>query len=300
MEEKNYNSLDRYYKKRFGKKVFKVCLDAGFSCPNKDGTKGTGGCIFCNGSAGVGDGRMSLKEQFDTIRDVLKKKWPNAGYIVFLEANTNTYGPFEKLKEIYEDVLDFEGVLGLSIATRCDSIDEYVYDYLEELSKRIYLSIELGLQSSFNESLDFLNRGHTKEEFGDCVENLRKRGIEVVVHLINGIPGESKSMMIENVRFINELDVQGVKFHMLYIEKGTRLAKMYEEKPFRLLTDIEYIDILASQIEVLDEGIVVHRLLSGPDNGKLLAPKWLFGKFKNLNAIERYFKDKGVIQGNKK
>lgn len=175
-----------------------------------------------------------------------------------------------------------------------------MYDYLEDLNKKTYLSIELGLQSSFDESLKFLNRGHTREEFAKCVKSLRKRDIEVVVHLINGIPGETLDMMVETARFIDSLDVQGVKFHMLYIEEGTELARLYEKEPFYLLTRLEYMEILGKQIEVLDKKIVVHRLLSGPDNKKLIEPKWLFGKFKNLNAIEKYFKDNDIIQGKKK
>ncbi len=300
METKRYESLDRFYKKKFGSKVFKVSIDANFDCPNKDGTKGTGGCIFCTGSRGIGNKEESLTNQFEKVKDVLSLKWKNAKYIPFLEANTNTYASLEKLKKIYEPLLLLKDVVGLAIATRCDAFTEEIYDYLEELSKRTYLSIELGLQSSVDDTLIKLNRGHTVAEFSDCVRELRSRHIDVVVHIINGLPGETPAMMLDTVRYLNTLDIQGIKFHMLYIEEGSRLAELYRSNPFPLLTREEYIKILSEQVELLDENIVIHRLLSGPDNKKLLAPTWLRGKFTNLNAIEAYFLAHDIRQGRKK
>lgn len=288
MGEKCYKSLDQFYKEKFGEKVFKVSLDAGFSCPNKDGLKGRGGCIFCNGSVTIGDKRENLIAQFESVKEVLHKKWPKAKYIAFLEANTNTYADVDTLKKIYEPLIRLDGVVGLSIATRCDAISEEVYDYLEDLNKRTYLSIELGLQSAHDETLKYLNRGHTVSEFTECVKELRKRGIDVVVHIINGLPYETKNMMIETIKYVNGLDVQGIKFHMLYIERGTLIESIYRKEKFPLLSREEYIEILGEQIKLLDKNIVVHRLLSGPNNKLLIEPKWLIGKFKNLNAIEDY------------
>ncbi len=296
----SYKSLNDFYREKFGKKIFKVSLDAGFSCPNKDGTKGVNGCTFCNGSVAIGDRKKSLKEQFEEVKKRLHAKWPSAGYIPFLEANTNTYASLETLKSIYEPLLILGGVVGLSIATRCDAITPEIYEYLSDLNERTYLTIELGLQSAHDETLRMINRGHTVDEFTECVRNLRRRKINVVVHIIDGFPWETPEMMIETIRYINRLDVQGIKFHMLFIEKGTTLAEMYEANPFPLLTRDEYIRILAEQIEVLDEKIVVHRLISGPDNRKLLAPTWLLGKFTNLNAITKYFKEHAIHQGTKK
>lgn len=299
MNEKNYRDLNSFYREKFGCKVFKVSLDAGFGCPNKDGTKETGGCIFCNGSFGVGNKNEDLKLQFKHVRDALHKKWKDAKYIVFFEANTNTYAEVRELKKIYEEVLTFKDVVGLSIATRCDAISDEVYDYLEDLSRRTYLSIELGLQSMHDVTLQKINRGHTLEEFTACVKNLRGRGIDVVVHIIDGLPGEDEKMMIETCKYIDSLGVQGIKFHALYVEEGTTLAQMYKRKPFALLTREEYFRIVGKQLECLSSDIVVHRLLSGPDNKKLIAPTWMLGKFVNLNAMEKYFKDKNIFQGKK-
>ncbi len=297
MCEKRYYSLDRYYKSKYGCKVFKVSLDAGFSCPNKDGVKGTNGCIFCNGSTGIGYVGDSLKEQFSKVKAKLSSKWPNAKCIPFLEANSNTYAPLEKIKGVYEELLTYEDVVGLNIATRCDSIKEETYDYLEELSKRTNLTVELGLQSSFNETLKFLNRGHTKNEFTVCVQELKRRGIDVVVHIINGLPYETEEMMMETVRYVNSLKPSGIKFHMLYIEEGTEIERIYKEKTFPLLSREDYIRILCNQIAVLDENIVVHRLVSDPNAKKLVEPKWLTKKFEILNDIDAYLENNDIIQG---
>ncbi len=294
----HFRSLNDYYREKFGCKIVKVSIDAGFTCPNKDGTKNVGGCIFCNGSTLVG-GNGDVVSQFYTAKKVMDKKWKNSKYIVFLEANTNTYGSLEKLKSIYEKLIELPDVVGLNIATRCDVISGEVYDYLEILSKRTFLTIELGLQSSKNETLRFLNRGHTREEFTECVGELKRRNIEVVAHIINGLPNESEDDMLENVRYLNGLGVDGIKFHMLYIERGTKLASMYQEKPFKLLTREEYIHILGRQIEILNSNVVVHRLTSDPNRDKLIEPKWLERKFITLNAIDRYLVENGIYQGSK-
>lgn len=293
------NSLDKFYKQKFGSKVVKVSLDAGFSCPNKDGKKNVGGCIFCNGATLVDGNSNDIVEKFETARMSLSKKWPNAKYIPFLEANTNTYGNLDELKRVYEPLLGLEDVVGFSIATRCDSISDEVYRYLGELNKRTYLTIELGLQSSHDETLEFLNRGHTRKEFTDCVKKLKSLGINVVVHIINGLPNETREMMIETVRYVNSLGVDGIKFHMLYIEEGTKLAEIYKTSPFRLLTKDEYIDILLEQIRILNSNIVIHRLVSDPNREKLIAPMWLVGKFKILNEIDRRLVDEDIYQGEK-
>ncbi len=294
----HFRSLNDYYREKFGCKIVKVSIDAGFTCPNKDGTKNVGGCIFCNGSTLVG-GNGDVISQFYTAKQVMDKKWKNSKYIVFLEANTNTYGSLEKLKSIYEKLIVLPDVVGLNIATRCDAISAEVYDYLEDLSKRTFLTVELGLQSSKNETLKVLNRGHTCEEFTECVRDLKRRNIEVVAHIINGIPGENEEDMLNNVRYLNGLGIDGIKFHMLYIEKGTKLADMYEERPFKLLTREEYIRILGKQMEVLNSSIVVHRLTSDPNREKLIEPKWLEKKFITLNAIDKYFLENDIYQGSK-
>ncbi len=300
MNGKHFYSLDDYYRKKFGCKVIKISLDIGLNCPNRDGTKGYGGCIFCNGVPGIGNSKEDIKTQFNNVKNLLKRKWPNAKYIAFFENNTNTYASLEKLKSIYEEVLSYPDVVGISIATRCDSISSDLMDYLAILSKKTFISIELGLQSSHDETLKWCNRGHSVLEFTDCVTRLKKYNIEVVAHIINGLPNETEKMMLETIDYLNELKVDGIKFHMLYIEEGTRLASLYLENPFNLLSREEYIRILGKQILRLDKKIVVHRLISGPDNKKLIEPQWLKGKFLNLNAINDYFVKNDIYQGAKK
>lgn len=300
MNEKRYYSLDKFYKEKFGTKVFKISLDAGFTCPNKDGLKNVGGCIFCNGVAGIGEKKDSLEIQFEKVKEVLLKKWKKGKFIPFLEANTNTYAPLDKLKEIYEPLLKLDNVVGLNIATRCDSISEEVYDYLSELNKRTYLTVELGLQSSFDETLKLINRGHTKDDFTKCVHELRSRNINVVVHIINGLPYETEEMMYETIRYVNSLSIQGIKFHMLYIEKGTKLESLYQKEKFNLLSKEDYIRIVCNQIAMLDKSIVIHRLISDPNRSLLIEPKWLINKFETLNEIDKCLEEHNLYQGKEK
>lgn len=297
---KHFNSLDDFYKNKFGVKVVKISLDAGFTCPNKDGTISYGGCIFCNGATLVDGESDDIVTKFLTAKKNMSKKWKNAKYIPFLEANTNTYASVDELKKVYEPLIRQDDVVGLNIATRCDSISEEVLEYLKDLNSRTYLTIELGLQSSHDETLKFLNRGHTRDDFTKCVKKLEDARINVVVHVINGLPFEDEDMMLDTVRYVNSLGVQGIKFHMLYIEEGTILAKIYKNKPFRLLTEDEYIEILIKEIKILDKNIVIHRLVSDPNREKLIEPQWLSGKFRILNEIDRRLEKYDVYQGGKK
>ena len=297
MNEKHYYTLDRFYKEKFGCKVFKVSLDAGFTCPNKDGSKGIGGCIFCSSTPYIGDANKSLLEQFDTIKAMLQKKWKNAKYIVYLEANSNTYGSVDKLKSIYEPLIKIDNVVGLNIGTRCDCLTDAILDYLEDLSRRTYLTVELGLQSSFDTTLNLLNRRHNVDDFTQAVNNLKKRNIDIVVHIINGLPYETKEMMFDTIRYINSLHVNGIKIHMLYIESGTQLAKMYASKHYPILSKDEYIEIVVKQLELLSKDVVIHRITSDPDKNKLITPDWLVKKFVVLNDIDKYMRKNGVYQG---
>ena len=286
---KRYHTLDFFNKQKFGCKVFKISLNGGFTCPNKDGKVGTKGCIYCSKSgSGEYAGRVNddLEKQFNDIKDVMIKKWPNGKYIGYFQANTNTYAPVEVLKEKYEKVLGFDNVIGLNIATRPDAISSECYDYLEELNKRTYLTVELGLQSIHPETIKLINRCHTLECFKDAVLELRKRNINVVVHIINGLPYETKEMMIETAKYLNELDIQGVKIHMLHILKDTALANLYEKEKFHVLTKNEYVDIVCDQIETLREDIVINRITGDPNSDDLIEPAWLVKKFGVLNEID--------------
>lgn len=299
---KRYHTLDYFYKHKFNSKVFKVSLNGGFTCPNIDGTKGLGGCIYCS-SLGSGEyaGKKtdSLKVQFNSVLTMMLNKWPKAKYIAYFQANTNTYAPLPILKEKFEEVLTYPNVIGLSIATRCDSISNEVYEYLSELNKRTYLTIELGLQTIHEKTSLFINRGHTLKEFEDCVKKLRSLNINVVVHIINGLPYETKEMMIETVKYLNKLDIQGIKIHMLSVLNNTKLAKIYEKEKFNLLTKEEYIDIVCNQLCYLKKEIVINRITGDPKEEDLIAPLWITKKRNIINDIDKYMVKFDLYQGKK-
>ena len=299
---KRYHTLDYYYKNKFNEKVFKVSLNAGFTCPNIDGTKGFGGCIYCSKTGSgefAGKPKDSIKKQFDEIKNMMLKKWPKAKYIAYFQARTNTYAPLPKLKEIYEEVLTYKDVIGINIATRADSISDECLDYLEDLNKRTYLTVELGLQTIKEETSILINRCHTLKEFEDTVKRLRKRNIDVVVHIINGLPNESKIDMLNTVKYLNKLDIQGIKIHMLSITKDTRLENYYKEHPFHVLTKEEYIDIVIDQLELLRPEIVIHRITGDPKLEDLIEPDWLIKKFCVLNDIDKEMVKRDTYQGKK-
>ncbi len=297
---KRYHTLDYFYKNKFNSKVSKISLNAGFTCPNKNGTKGIGGCIYCSklGSGDfAGNINKSLIEQFNEVKNVINKKWPDTLYIGYFQANTNTYAPVNILKEKYEQILKLDKVIGLNIATRPDAITDECLDYLEELSKKTYLTIELGLQSIHEKTIKLINRGHDLECFTSMVDKLRKRNINVVVHIINGLPYETKEMMIETAKFLNTLDIQGIKIHMLHIIKDTKLAEIYEKEQFHILTKEEYIDIVINQLEYLREEIVINRITGDPVKEDLIEPTWLIKKFCILNDIDKEMVKRDTYQG---
>ena len=297
---KRYYTLDYFYKHKFNSKVFKVSLNAGFTCPNKDGKVGLGGCIYCSKTGSgeyAGDVKKDLVTQFNEVKEMMLKKWPKAKYIGYFQANTNTYATVDKLKEKYETILKLDNVVGLNIATRPDSISDECLDYLEELAKKTYLTIELGLQTIHEETSKFINRCHTLECFTDMVEKLRKRNINVVVHIINGLPYETKEMMIETVKYLSNLDIQGIKIHMLSILKDTKLYEIYKLENFKLISREEYIDIVCDQLEYLKEDIVVNRITGDPKISDLVEPDWLIKKVTILNDIDKEMKRRNTYQG---
>lgn len=297
---KRYHTLDYFYKNKFGKKVCKISLNAGFTCPNKDGTKGYGGCIYCSklGSGDfAGNKEKDLITQFNEVKEIMKKKWPDALYIGYFQANTNTYAKTEVLKQKYEPILGLENVIGLNIATRPDAITEDCLDYLEKLSTRTYLTVELGLQTIHEKTTKLINRGHDLECFTNMVKKLRKRNINVVVHIINGLPYETKEMMLETVEYLNKLDIQGIKIHMLHIIKDTRLANLYNQEKFHILTKEEYIDIVIEQLERLRPEIIINRITGDPVKEDLIEPTWLLKKFCVLNDIDKEMVKRNSYQG---
>lgn len=299
---KRYHTLDYFYKNKFKSKVFKVSLNGGFTCPNKDGKVGTRGCIYCSRTGSgefAGNIKDNLLKQFDDVKEMMSKKWPNSKYIAYFQANTNTYAPLDVLKEKYETVYKLPNVVGLSIATRPDSIEDDVYDYLEKLSKETYLTVELGLQSIHEKTNKIINRCHSLECFNKAVNELKKRNINVVVHIINGLPYETKEMMIDTVKYLNKLDIQGIKIHMLHILKNTDLYDMYEKEKFHVLSRDEYVSIVCEQLRYLREEIVINRITGDPKEDDLVEPTWLIKKFGVLNEIDKYMAKYDIYQGDK-
>ena len=297
---KRYHTLDYYYKEKYGCKIAKISLNGGFTCPNRDGTKGVGGCIFCSNSGSgefAGNKEKSITEQFNDIKEMMNKKWPNTKYIAYFQANTNTYASVDILKEKYEEALNQENVVGINIATRCDAISNECLDYLEELNKKTDLVIELGLQTIHEKTSKLINRGHTLKEFSDMVEKLKERNINIVVHIINGLPYETKEDMLETVKFVNNLKIDGIKIHMLHILKNTKLANLYEKEKFPILSKEEYIDIVCDQLELLNENIVINRITGDPKIDDLIEPSWLTKKFCILNDIDKEMKKRDSYQG---
>ena len=291
-----YNNLSDFYKNKFGCKVIKLSFNGGFTCPNR--LNGNTGCIFCSGSYEyAGDVKKSLKKQYEEQKEMMDKKWPNAKYIAYFGSFTNTFDTVDNLKKRFEEVLTFPNVIGLSIGTRSDSISDECLEYLKELNSRTYLTIELGLQSSFDETLKFINRGHTKDNFTKCVKKLKENNINVVVHIINGLPNETEDMMLENIKYLNSLNIDGIKIHNLFIVKNTPLAKMYKEKPIRLLSKDEYIDIVCKQLRILKPSIIVHRLTGDPKKEDLIEPIWALKKIDILNGIVKKLKKDKAYQG---
>lgn len=297
---KRYHTLDYFYKHKFNSKVFKVSLNAGLSCPNIDGTVGKGGCIYCSNS-GSGEFASNKNDdiitQFNEIKKMMLKKWPNAKYIGYFQAHTNTYAPVETLKKLYEPILQQENVVGLNIATRPDAISDECLKYLEELNKKTYLTIELGLQTIHKKTTKIINRCHTLECFENMVKKLREKNINVVVHIINGLPYETKEDMIKTAKYLNTLDIQGIKIHMLSVIKNTKLEKLYQLKPFHILTEEEYIDIVINQLENLSPEIVINRITGDPKLDDLIQPTWLVKKFCVLNNIDKEMVKRNTYQG---
>lgn len=299
-DNKRYHTLDYYYKHKYNSKVCKISLNAGFSCPNLDGTVGFGGCIYCSKSGSgefAGNIKDSIIKQFGDVKKIYDKKWPDAKYIAYFQARTNTYAPVERLKEVYETALSIDNVIGINIATRSDSITDECLEYLEELNKKTNLTIELGLQTIKEETTKLINRCHTLDNFEQMVKKLRERNIDVVVHIINGLPYETKEDMINTVKYLNTLDIQGIKIHMLSILKDTPLEKLYKKEKFHILTKEEYVDIVISQLEYLNEKIVINRITGDPKIDDLIEPKWLTKKFCVLNDIDKEMVKRGTYQG---
>lgn len=296
---KRYHTWDYALRQRFGGKVFKVPLDAGFSCPNIDGTRGTGGCSYCAYSFRHSSPE-SLLAQFRQQQALLHGKWPGAvRYIPYFQANTNTYGPLPELRAKYEAVLGEPGVVGLAVATRADALPEEVCDYLASLQRRTWLMVELGLQTVHDETARRINRGHTMGEFLEGYQKLKSRGIPVCVHIINGLPGENHEMMLETARQVAALRPDCLKIHLLHVIEGTRLAEEYRRGEFETLTLEAYVQIVCDQLELLPPKTVLQRVTGDGLRESLIAPLWSLKKFVVMNEIDKELFRRGSWQGAK-
>lgn len=299
-DNKRYHTWNYHLRHTFGGKVFKVSLNAGFTCPNIDGTKGVGGCTYCSSSGSgdfAGDPQKDILRQFEDVKTALHKKWRNARYIPYFQAHTNTYAPVDTLRALFEPVLSQEHVVGLSIATRADALPDDVLDYLSELSRRTYLIVELGLQSVFDSTGERINRCHTYQDFLDGYRALTSRGIHVCVHLIDGLPGETRAMMLESARRVGLLHPHCVKLHLLHVLRDTPIAAEYTRGEFSLLTLPEYVDIIASQLELFPADTIIQRLTGDGAKEDLIGPGWSLKKFVVLNEIDKELVRRDSVQG---
>lgn len=298
--DKRYYSLDSYIKETFGEKLYKISLDGGMTCPNRDGTLDTRGCIFCSaGGSGdfASDRRLSIKEQLAQGKQLISKKYTGSSYIAYFQAYTNTYASVSYLEKIFTEALDDEDVKVLSIATRPDCLSPEILDLLFRLNQRKPVWVELGLQTIHETSARFIRRGYTLDVFEKAVYDLKKIGVSVIVHTILYLPNETEDMMLETISYLNKLPINGIKLQLLHILKGTDLAHLYEKSPFHLPTMDEYFILLGKLLSHLRPDIVVHRLTGDGPKSLLLAPLWTSNKRLVLNTMQKYLKDADIWQG---
>ncbi|EUJ43444.1 TIGR01212 family radical SAM protein [Listeria riparia] len=288
-DNKRYHTWNYCLREHFGYKVFKVALDGGFDCPNRDGTAAHGGCTFCSvaGSGDfAGDRVDDLQTQFHTIKEKMHTKWKDGKYMAYFQAFTNTHAPVAELREKYESVLSEPGVVGLSIATRPDCLPDDVVDYLAELNDRIYLWVELGLQSAHNETGVLINRAHDYDCYVEGVAKLHARGIRVCTHIINGLPRETPEMMMQTVQKVVESGVAGIKIHLLHLLKGTPMVQQYQNGELKFLTKDDYVSLVCDQLEILPPEMVIHRITGDGAIDDLIGPIWSLNKWEVLNSID--------------
>lgn len=299
-DNKRYHTYNYYLRHRFGQKVFKVSLDAGLSCPNRDGTKGYGGCIYCSEKRSgdfAGNSRDDIEVQFNKIKAQLHTKWENAVYIPYFQAGTNTYGDFDRISRLFRRAVNFENAVGLSVATRADCIDEKYADLFCELSKDKYVTVELGLQTVHDETARLINRGHSFEDFLKGYRLLSERGVNVCVHLINGLPFETKEMMMETVWRTAQLNPHSIKLHLLHIIKGTALEKLYQKEHFKIFEMEEYASLICDQLEIIPPEVVIQRITGDGVKEDLIAPLWSLKKFCVMNEIDKEMQRRNSVQG---
>ena len=298
--DKRYFSLDFYLKQTFGEKVYRLSLNGGMTCPNRDGTLGSGGCIFCS-AGGSGDfaaaPQLSVTEQIEAAKKRITAKADCRKYIAYFQAYTNTYAPVSRLREIFTEAIAHPDIAALSIATRCDCLPDETLDLLEELNRKKPVWIELGLQTMHDDTLRRIRSGFVRRQYEEAVFALSSRGIAVITHLILGLPGETRDMMRASVSYVAGLPVQGVKLQLLHILRGTELGAQYEAEPFPLFSLEEYCDFVAGCVALLPPEMVIHRLTGDGPRSLLLAPLWSTDKKRVLNTIQKSFRERDLWQG---
>jgi radical SAM protein (TIGR01212 family) len=297
---KRYNDLNSYFRSIFGCRVQKITIDAGLSCPNRDGKISTGGCIYCN-TRGSGTGAhakgYSVTDQILAGKKALSKRYKAKKFIAYFQSFTNTYAPLDGLKSLYEEALSIEGVVGLSIGTRPDCVDEPVLKLIESYSKTHLIWIEYGLQSMHDKSLALINRGHDFQCFKDAVDATLNRGIKICAHVILGLPEEKRSHMIETAKTIAKMGIDGIKIHLLYVIKGTKLEKLYRQGSYKCLEKQQYVDLVCDFLERIPKDMVIQRLTGDPHLEELVAPQWSVKKAQTLSMIKETLEKRDSWQG---
>ncbi|MCT4593089.1 MAG: TIGR01212 family radical SAM protein [Anaeromicrobium sp.] len=301
-QDKRYHSLNYELRSVFNEKIGKVSLDGGFTCPNRDGTLSYGGCIFCSESGSgefAGSRNVSIKKQVEDQKTLLGHKWKVNKYIAYFQNYTNTYDRVENLREKYYDALSCDGIVGLAIGTRPDCIDDGILDLLEEINEKTYLWVELGLQTIHDNTAHFINRGYELDIFNKTLKKLKDRNIRVVVHVILGLPGESKEKMMETCTYLSDKGIDGIKIHLLHILKGTKLYEYVLENPYESFEKKEYIEFVVDILERISPNIVVHRMTGDGKKELLYEPWWSLDKRALLNGIDRELRERDTYQGAK-
>jgi len=300
MQIKRYHSFSEELKRAFGCRVHRISIDAGFTCPNRDGTIGTGGCIYCGGrgSGSFGIARwLSVAGQIEDGKEIMARKYKAKKFIAYFQAYSNTYGSPDLLRRLYDESLSVSDVVGLIVATRPDCIPAETLELMEEYSQKTYFWLELGLQSASDRILNFINRGHDLASFADAVNRCRERGIRVSAHVILGLPGESREETLASASLINDMGIEGVKLHLLHIMKDTQLAGLYQRGEVMVMEKDEYVGLVCDYLERLRPEVLVQRLTGDGGRDYLIAPLWSLKKFEVLNSIDDELKRRGSSQG---
>ena len=299
-DNKRYHTYNYYLRHKYGKKVFKVPLNVNFTCPNRDGTKGVGGCTYCSNKMSgdyAGNPVYEIERQYDEVRQTLLKKWDNAKCIPYFQAGTNTYAPLDVQKELFERALTLKDAVGLNISTRADCISDEIADMLYEISRKTNLEVEIGLQTIYDSTAEKINRCHTYEDFLKGYNMLYRRGINICVHIINGLPNETKDMMINTAQTVGALNPHAMKIHLLYIIKGTKMHEQFLNGEVRSLEKDEYVQIVCDQLERIPEDVVIERVTGDGVKEDLVAPLWSLKKFCVMNEIDKEMARRNSHQG---